>query len=190
MNTKEIEIQGYKAFEDYLNKFYSGRFDIEACMNKGQHSEIVGCDAILKLDGKDEKYYIELKASTSARLVSNIRFTHQTLATMKNAGVIDKMIVVYVYNLGRDEEPKFKFFRFGDFPQDKIVVEPHFIIQLNKSAKNVSNEFEGGSPIKDKLDDVLSANLQPNDISKLFETKVSQHMKLKSSDRTRPDVAK
>jgi len=175
MNTKEIEKKGYKAFEEYVKDRYPNA-ELKAIMNKGKAENKYGCDAIMTLDG--EKHFIELKASTNTGLVSNIRFTHQTLATMYNADVLSKMIVVYVYNLGKSGEPQFKFFRFGDFSQKTIVIEPHFIIQLNKSDKNKSKEFGESSPIKNDLEDVLRASLQSHDVSKLFDSKVSEHMKL------------
>jgi hypothetical protein len=121
--------------------------------NAGNIEKKFGCDMILKLD--DQEYFLELKASLATGLPTKIRFTHQTLATRDNAGVLHKMTVVFVYNLGKGAaNAKFKFFRYGDIKPDQIHVEPHFIVQPIQAIKKP--EASGiGSPINDSLEAVL-----------------------------------
>jgi hypothetical protein len=100
---------------------------------------------------------------------------------MYKAGVLQSMIVAYVYNLAKGvENAKFKFFRFGDFRPDQIYIEPHFIVQPKQAMK--SAEASGVEcPIKDSLGAVFSAMGPSHDIGKLFDSRVSEHMKLRIS---------
>lgn len=177
MNTKEIEKLGFQALVAYLNReFGSDRVDLLDIRNPGNIEKKFGCDLILKLD--DQKYFLELKTSRATGLPTNIRFTHQTLATMYNAGVLDKMIVVFVYNLAEGLAcAKFNFFRFGDFEPDQIYVEPHFIVQPKQSIKK-AKASGAESPIKDSLEDVLGAMSPHHDFGEVFQSRVSDHMKL------------
>jgi hypothetical protein len=176
MNTKEIEKLGLQALEEYLRHEFSDRVELSDIRNAGNIEKKFGCDLILKID--DKAYFTELKASLATGLPTNIRFTHQTLATMYNAGVLHNMIVVFVYNLAEGlANAKFKFFRFGDFKPDQIIVEPHFIVQpiqtINKAEASGTE-----SPIKDSLGAVLAADSEQYDIGEVFQSKVSDHMKL------------
>ena len=177
MNTKEIEKLGIQAFSEYLSNKYSGStFAIQDISNSKLESKNLGCDLIVNLDG--EELYIELKSSTLNNLPTNIRFTHQTIATMYNAGILSKMIVVYVYNLSNGpENAKFKFFRFGSFKPEQIFIEPHFIIQPKQTIK-LSKESQSECPIKDDLDLILQQKKAEQDIGKIFKTQVSDHMKI------------
>jgi len=177
MNTKEIEKLGIQALSKYLSKKYSHRkLTIRDIRNSKLKTKNIGCDLIVNLD--DEELYIELKASKSNNLPTNIRFTHQTIATMYNAGILAKMIVVYVYNLSKGPEAaKFKFFKFGSFKPEQIFIEPHFIIQPKQTIR-LSTESQIECPIKDDLDLVLQQDKTDQDIGKIFKTLVSEHMKL------------
>jgi len=174
MNTNEIEQLGRQALLSYLDREYGvERFTFQDIRN----SNNLGCDFIITLD--DEKLFIELKASMNKSLPTNIRFTHQTIATMYNANIIGQMIVVFVYNLSEGiDSAKFKFFRFGDFQPTEIFVEPHFIIQPKQSIKN-AEKLKLAPPIKNTLRELLDTDKSNFNISELFETKVSKHMKLK-----------
>ena len=174
MNTKEIEQLGYQAFRAYLEReFGVERFTIEDIRN----SKDLGCDLKIVLDSNE--LFFELKASKNKSLPTNIRFTHQTIATMYNAEIIGKMIVVFVYNLSEGiDSAKFKFFRFCDFQLSQILVEPHFIIQPKQTIKK-AEESNIRSPIKETLKELLDTEELNLDIKKLFESKVSTHMKLK-----------
>ncbi len=183
MNTKEIERLGFQALKKYLEREFGDRAVLRDIRNAGNKEKKFGCDLILKLD--DQEYFLELKASQARGLPTNIRFTHQTLATMYNAGVLHKMIVVFVYNLAEGlARAKFKFFRFGDFKPDQIYVEPHFIIQPIQAIRNA--EASGAeSPIKDSLGAVLETMSSHYDIGEIFQTRVSDHMKLRARRRGR-----
>jgi hypothetical protein len=172
MNTKDIENVGLDALEEYLRAHFGPEnVTFKDVRNAGKAEKVYGCDLILTLSGKE--YYMELKASEAKSLPTNIRFTHQTLATMYNAKVLDRMIVAFVYNLAHGvQKARFKFFRFGDFPSEDIYVEPHFIIQparILKKAKQSALE----SPIKEDLKDVLNSQPCGYDIGELFQTPVS-----------------
>jgi len=177
MNTKEIEKLGLQALVEYLKGKFNDRFELSDIRNAGNIEKKFGCDLILKID--DQEYFVELKASLATALPTNIRFTHQTLATMYNAGVLHNMIVVFVYNLAEGlANAKFKFFRFGDFKPDQIIVEPHFIVQPIQTIRNA--EASGAeSPIKDSLGAVLENKSSHYDIGEVFQSSVSDHMKLR-----------
>jgi hypothetical protein len=168
MNTKEIEVAGMQALDIYFE--HKGFNKPTWMTNKGCNNLIkseelpVGCDAII--NSNNVKIYLELKASESAKLPTNIRFTHQTIATMHNAGFIADMIVAYVYNLKEKNNPKFKFFRFGNIPVDEIIIEPHFIIQPNseKIGKQLYSDFEAA----------VMAKCESKDLTPLFNKKVGE----------------
>jgi hypothetical protein len=176
MNTKEIEQRGFEALKAYIEQhFLSHKVKIDDIRSKKQNKKQYGCDLVITIDGKE--YYIELKASLMSSLPTNIRFTHQTIATMHNAGRLQNMILAYVYNLDVDEgkKPKFKFLRFGDLDVDDILVEPHFIIQP-KRIERKTNKLAQNTPMKDDL--VLTESTTGNDISSILATRVSDHMKI------------
>ena len=169
MNTKEIEQRGFEALKAYMEQhFKSPKVKIDDIRNKKQNKKQYGCDLVITIDGKE--YYIELKASLKDSLPTNIRFTHQTIATMHNAGILQDMILAYVYNLDVDEgkKPKFKFLRFGDLKVKDIRVEPHFLIQPKRIEP----------PMKDYLKSTMAVSTTRNDISLVFATRVSDHMKI------------
>jgi hypothetical protein len=86
------------------------------------------------------------------------------------------MIVAFVYNLADGPNTaKFKFFRFGDFAPEEIIVEPHFIIQPKQIIKKGSEEQR----IRESLEEVLMSSPGGHDIEKVFGTPVKDHMKLK-----------
>ena len=174
MNTKEIEQLGLQALRIYFEREYGvERFTIEDIRN----SKNLGCDLRIILDGKE--LFIELKASKNKSLPTNIRFTHQTIATMYKANIIGQMIVAFVYNLSEGiDSAKFKFFRFGDFQPTQIFVEPHFIIQPKQTIKN-AEKLKIPTPIKETLNELLDSEESNYNIGELFESKVSTHMKLK-----------
>lgn len=176
MNTKKIEESGFRAFKLHIETLFgSDRVEFKDFRNKGKIENQYGCDLILTLDGK--KYFIELKASLSKGLPTNIRFTHQTLAKMYNKNILQEMIVVYVYNLEGPGKPEFKFFRFGEFHSDEIYVEPHFIIQpkqINKKAEANGKE----SPIKNSIEEVMTSTSKRHNIGDVFNKKVSDCMQL------------
>ncbi|MCK4390618.1 MAG: hypothetical protein KAV83_10340 [Desulfobacterales bacterium] len=179
MNPKKMEPLGLKALKGYLVD-HLGISDehILDVRNSGKKENRVGCDLILKLNGK--KIFMELKASGNDDLPTNIKFTHQTIASMYNEGILQDLVVAYVYNLNQGmNNAKFKFFRFGDIPVERIYVEPHFIVQ----PKALLREQRGGDSriyLHDDINSLLNAELADEDISILFVTPVSRHMKLKT----------
>ena len=169
MNTKKIENLGMKALSLYFeNLFGKDSFEFEDIRS----SSNIGCDIILKYN--NENYYIELKASGTKTIPTNIRFAHQTIATLHNKNLLQNLTVAYVYNL-YEEKPEFLFFKFGDLSINDILIEPHFIIQPKKKSQNIE------SPFKLSFSEVLQkpSNTQ-FEIDKLFSTKVGKHMKLEN----------
>jgi hypothetical protein len=174
MNTKQIEQQGVQALRTYVEKKFGATAKIEDIRNKGNLGKKYGCDLILSVHNR--RYYIELKSSLGKDLPTNIRFTHQTVAKMHEAGELPEMIVAFVYNLADGPTTaKFMFFRFGDFTPEEILVEPHFIIQPKQIIKKGSEDQR----IRESLEEVLMSSPGGHDIEKVFGTPVKEHMKLK-----------
>ena len=170
MKPKEIEEKGIEVFRSYVKEAYpNSKID-------DKHKGRCGYDLELTINGKT--YYVEIKASTSKNIPSNIRFTHQTISTMYEKRILRNLIVVCVYNIGRGGGAKFKFFRFGDIPQKHIHVEPHFIIQPNDVQRNNNDDVI----VKD-LEKVIrrvdnSQATQYDNIKDVLNSKVCEHMKL------------
>lgn len=169
-NTKQIEEDGFKALRHHLiERLGVSESDIEDTRNKGNTAGKLGCDLVLQY--KSGKYYIELKAFSSPELPTNIRFTHQTVASFHERKLLSQLVVALVYNLAAGvERAEVRFFRFGDVPADNILVEPHFIIQPHKLP-------ESPQLLHENIDDVLNESGGSQDLSALFNTPVKQHMR-------------
>ena len=169
-NTKQIEEDGLKALRRHLiERLGVSESDIEDTRNKGNTAGKLGCDLVLQY--KSGKYYIELKAFCSPELPTNIRFTHQTIASLHEGGLLSQLVVALVYNLASGvERAEVRFFRFGNVPADKILIEPHFIIQRKQLC-------ESSLLLHTNVNDVLNENGGSQDLSALFNTPVKQHMR-------------
>ena len=169
MSTKDTEKKGIKAFKYYLERNFNGHAEIIEDLFSKQNE--FGCDLIIELD--DKKYFIEIKASERT-LGTNIRFTHQTIAKMYKKNILDKMIVVYVFNLYKGEEnAEFKFFKFGAVEHEHIFIEPHFIVQPKSKNKNYDIDA-----IKEDLKSAIESKLADNNIEDKFNSRVKEHMYL------------
>ncbi|HVM62904.1 MAG TPA: hypothetical protein VMV72_18730 [Verrucomicrobiae bacterium] len=127
-NTKQIEEDGLKVLRRHLiERLGVSESDIEDTRNKGNTAGKLGCDLVLQHESNE--YYIEMKAF-SREVPTNIRFTHQTVASFHEEGLLHQLLVALVSNLEAGAEcAKVQFFRFGDVSAKDILVEPHFIIQ-------------------------------------------------------------
>lgn len=90
--------------------------------------------------------------------------------------MLGQLVVALVYNLAAGvEQADVRFFRFGDVPMDKILVEPHFIIQRGSLP-------ETNGPLHQNIEEVLVPFESSQDFDVLFNTPVKQHMRW----RTKP----
>lgn len=167
VSTKEIEEKGFEAFKRHLEK------NLTDVIIENHLHEKVGYDSIVQHGG--QTYYVELKASTSKTMLTNLRFTHQTIRTMHEAGTLNDMLVVHVYNLNDEDNPQFGFFRFGNIPRNNLEVEPTFIVHPRKE-KNSRSFLRC---IVGKWTDLL--DVEPNkaaNIRNIIDEPISNHMKL------------
>ena len=173
-NTKQIEENGLKALRRHLiERLGVSESDIEDTRNKGNTAGKLGCDLVLQYESG--KYYIELKAFSSPELPTNIRFTHQTIASFHEKELLGQLVVALVYNLASGvERAEVRFFRFGDVPADKILVEPHFIIQREQLCPR---KQQSPGLLHTNVNDVLNESGGSQDLSALFNTPVKQHMR-------------
>lgn len=158
MTTKEIEKMGIKAFKKFLSLKYNNGVNTKDVRSDREY----GCDLIVTHN--NIKYYFEIKASESDRQMTNLRFAHQTISTMFTKKLLSNMRVAYVYNLKAGiKEAKFLFFRFGDIPKDKIIVEPHFIVKpgtLPKENTCVEDPFIDKGKTEDNIKSVFGKPIQ------------------------------
>jgi len=85
--------------------------------------------------------------------------------------LLSQLVVALVYNLASGvERAEGRFFRFGDVAADKILVEPHFIIQREEFRKSPGL-------LHSNVDDVLNEDGGSQDFSALFNSPVKQHMR-------------
>jgi hypothetical protein len=169
-NTKQIEEDGLKVLRRHLiERLGVSESDIEDTRNKGNTAGKLGCDLVLQYESG--KCYIELKAFSSPELPTSIRFTHQTIASFYEKGLLSQLVVALVYNLASGvERAEVRFFRFGNVPADNILVEPHFIIQRKQLC-------ESPRLLHTNVNDVLNESGGSQDLSALFNTPVKQHMR-------------
>jgi hypothetical protein len=127
--SKEIEERGIVALRRYLcSRLRLSDDQIRDVCNKGRSTPSLGCDLTVQYAGTTQ--YIELKAYSAPRLPANIRFTHQTIASFHEAGLLGRLIVSVVYNLKNGvDAARFLLFRLAALPPSAIIVEPHFLIQ-------------------------------------------------------------
>ena len=159
VTTKQIEDKGIEAFRKYLlENCKISEANIIDIRNKGrqQGEKKLGCDIIVKHGSQN--YYFEIKASL--KTCSNMRFTHQTISTMRNKSLLSDMRVVFVYNLRNGiEKADFLFFRFGDIPENKILVEPRFIVKpksLPEEITSVEDPFLDKGGTENNMQSILS----------------------------------
>ena len=170
-STKQIEELGLTVLRRHLvDRLGVADEDIEDTRNKGRTTGQLGCDLILHYDGSE--HYIEMKAF-SREIPTNIRFTHQTIASFYEGGLLQNLLVALVYNLESwDECAKVQFFRFGDVPEPtkNILVEPHFIIQHKLFC-------ESPQLLHTNVNDVLTSRGESLELNALLDSTIRQNMR-------------
>ena len=169
-SSKQIEEIGFNALRHHLIEHLGvSDGDIEDMRNKGGTTCKPGCDLVFRHGGR--KYYVEMKAFSSSEIPTNIRFTHQTIASFHKGELLNELLVALVYDLAADPlHAKVRFFRFGDVAAEKILVEPHFIIQQQVLREPVVLLHEN-------VIDVLGSSKNLQDLNALFNSPVRQHMR-------------
>ncbi len=166
-NTKEVESSGSKALSQYLRTHLDLPDEaLRETMNKGRAQARLGCD--FELDYRGRTYYLELKAFSSPKVPTNIRFTHQTIASLYEVGLLGQLIVAIVYNLKDGPDAAcFRFFRLGAVPVTSIYVEPHFLIQPRAIQ----------SLLQEHVDLALESESPSMDLESIFDSTVRNHMR-------------
>jgi hypothetical protein len=173
-SAKEIQDLGITALRRYLcSRLRLSDDEICDVRNKGRSRPSLGCDVTFQYAGTMR--YVELKALLGPKLPANIRFTHQTIASFHEAGLLGRLIVSVVYNLKDGvDAASFLFLRLGALPPSAINVEPHFLIQPNRLRAASST---CAAAFSDQIDDALAASDPILDLDALFDAPVRKYMR-------------
>jgi hypothetical protein len=164
MSTKDIETKAFEYLRVYFEKCLPGAMLIPA-MNKGRGKATAIGDALLEYNGQET--HIEIKASRSARLPTNLRFTHQTIS----AALGKDLVVAVVWNLD-NERPEVGFFKLSSVSA-QVVIEPHFIVQ----SKYLKGKDAIAGIFSTDIEPILNTQILQLDLSAILETTVAKHVR-------------